>query len=305
MAVEEGTERVVVEGWPLPGIDADLAVIVVYMLASVVAIYLPIVDETVVRSALGLGMVLFVPGYALIAALFPGRKGMAGIERMALSFGLSIAVTPLIGLALNFTPFGIRLDPIVVSLSFFTLLCVVAARYRRRELKPEERFSIDFHGAYRDVRDELFPAGEVRLDRALTVILLLAILSSVAALACTIAVPGQGEKFTEFYVLGPDGKAENYPLSFTLDEPRTVIVGVVNHEYRNVTYDLVIAQNAGNGATQLFSDRLLLADNATWHRPIDLRPDQAGTNVEIQLLLYADGNMTSPYRDLHLRASVT
>jgi uncharacterized membrane protein len=305
MAVEEGTERVVVKGWTLPGIDADLAFIVAYTLASVVAIYLPVVNGTVARSALGLGMVFFVPGYALIAALFPGRKDLAGIERAALSFGLSIAVTPLIGLALNFTPFGIRLDPIVVCLSAFTLLCVVAARYRRSELKPEERFAVDFHRAHRDARDELFPAGEVRFDRALTVILLLAILSSVAVLAYTIAVPMQGEKFTEFYVLGPDGKAENYPLSFTLNESRTVIVGVVNHEYRDVTYDLIIAQNDSNGATQLFSDRLMLADNATWQRPIDLRPDHAGTNVEIQLLLYADGNMTAPYRDLHLWASVT
>src|SRR5699024_12451412 len=39
----------------------------------------------------------------------PRRAGsIDGIERVALSFGLSIAITPLIGLLLNFTPFGIR-----------------------------------------------------------------------------------------------------------------------------------------------------------------------------------------------------
>jgi len=66
-------------------------------------------------------MVLFLPGYALIAALFPSKNDLDGIERLALSFGLSIAVVPLIGLGLNFTPFGIRLVPIIVSLSVFTL----------------------------------------------------------------------------------------------------------------------------------------------------------------------------------------
>ena len=50
-----------------------------------------------VRIPLGLLMVLFVPGYALIAALFPRKDDLDGIERLALSFGLSIAVVPLIG----------------------------------------------------------------------------------------------------------------------------------------------------------------------------------------------------------------
>jgi len=34
------------------------------------------------------------------------REGIDGIERVALSFGLSIAIVPLIGLVLNFTPWG-------------------------------------------------------------------------------------------------------------------------------------------------------------------------------------------------------
>jgi len=33
-------------------------------------------------------------------------EGIDGIERVALSFGLSIAIVPLIGLVLNFTPWG-------------------------------------------------------------------------------------------------------------------------------------------------------------------------------------------------------
>ncbi len=210
-ADEKGRERIVVERWQWPGLDVDLIIIVAYTLIAVASIYLPVVNETVLRSALGLGMVLFVPGYALIAALFPGRGDIDAIERTALSFGLSIAVTPLIGLALNFTPWGIRLDPIVVCLTIFTLICAAVATYRRRELKPEERFFVDFGKTWRDARTELFPKGEGRLDRTLTVILLLSIIASVAVLAFVIAVPKQGETFTEFYVLGPDGKADNYP----------------------------------------------------------------------------------------------
>src|SRR5512147_965433 len=98
MAIEAGTEPIKVEGWRIPQIDVDLLIIVAYTLVTVASIYLPVLNETIIRSALGLGVVLFVPGYALIAALFPGKKDIDGIERTALSFGLSIAVTPLIGL---------------------------------------------------------------------------------------------------------------------------------------------------------------------------------------------------------------
>jgi uncharacterized membrane protein len=89
-------------------------------------------------------MVLFLPGYALIAALFPRKNDLDGIERLALSFGLSIAVVPLIGLGLNFTPFGIRLVPILVSLSVFTMAMLLIANLRRSQMSEEERFEVPF-----------------------------------------------------------------------------------------------------------------------------------------------------------------
>ena len=71
----------------------------------------------------------------MIAALFPKKDDLDGIERVALSFGLSIAVTPLIGLALNYTPYGIKLIPILISLSVFTILMVFIAYIRRRRVQ--------------------------------------------------------------------------------------------------------------------------------------------------------------------------
>jgi hypothetical protein len=73
------------------------------------------------RWSLGSVFVLFIPGYVTVEALFPKAKELDGIERFALSIGLSLALVPLIGLLLNYTPWGIRLDPIVVSLTMFSL----------------------------------------------------------------------------------------------------------------------------------------------------------------------------------------
>lgn len=48
-----------------------------------------------------------------------------------------------------------------------------------------------------------------------------------------VITPKEGEKFTEFYVLDPNGKASDYPTNLKVGEEGEVIIGVVNHEYAN------------------------------------------------------------------------
>jgi hypothetical protein len=52
------------------------------------------------------------------------------IERIALSIGLSVAIAPLVGLVLNYTPFGIRSESIFASLSLIIIL-LFAVYYSR------------------------------------------------------------------------------------------------------------------------------------------------------------------------------
>ena len=112
---------------PEHNIPKDLTLVILLTLSCILFVLIPPLNETPVRIILGLLLVLFLPGYSLIAALFPRRDDLDGIERIALSFGLSIAVVPLLGLALNYTPFGIRLLPILVVLSVFTVSLAVVA----------------------------------------------------------------------------------------------------------------------------------------------------------------------------------
>ena len=65
------------------------------------------------RNFLGLVFVLFLPGYTFIKALFPAHvpveassESLELIEIIALSFGMSLALVPIVGLLLNYTPWG-------------------------------------------------------------------------------------------------------------------------------------------------------------------------------------------------------
>jgi len=89
------------------------------------------------RWILGSVFVLFVPGYVTVQALFPRVEDLDGIERLMLSIGLSLALVPLIGLLLSYTPWGIRLDPIVISLTVFTVGLALGALFWRFRILGE------------------------------------------------------------------------------------------------------------------------------------------------------------------------
>lgn len=285
----------------LSNISSDLLAAILLALATLFFTLTSMGDISVVRIPLGLLMVLFVPGYTLIAALFPKMKDLDGIERVALSFGLSIAVVPLIGLGLNYTPWGIRLTPVVVSLAIFTLAMAGAAYLRRKSLPEEERFATNFRAATNSLKAEILADEKSRLDKALTIILVITIMLSIAALVYVIVTPKQGEKFTEFYILGPGGKAYDYPTSVLAGNESTVIVGVVNHEYALVNYSLQLGLNNST----ILKRELALEHNQTWERPVSYALNKTGDGQKLQFLLYKEGNFTAPYRDLHLWVNVS
>lgn len=82
------------------------------------------------RYVFGSVLVLFLPGYALIEALYPKRE-LDELTRFALSIGLSLALVPLTGLVLNYTPFGIRLLPVAISLAGLTVALLGLAIKRK------------------------------------------------------------------------------------------------------------------------------------------------------------------------------
>lgn len=83
------------------------------------------------RLVLGISLVLFIPGFTMVYALFNDDE-IDDIERVALSFGLSICIVVFDGLLLNYTPKGLSLDQIVISLSAISGIFTAIGYYRRK-----------------------------------------------------------------------------------------------------------------------------------------------------------------------------
>lgn len=245
------------------------------------------------RIFLGFFLTLFLPGYSFIAILFPKRNDLDGIERVALSFILSLAVVPLLGLILNFTPFGIRLVPILIVLTAFTISASLVAWFRRFKLPAEERFRIPFERLLK------INLGPNFLDKVLSIFLIASIIGSSATLVYVVVKPKTGERFTEFYLLGPNGTTFDYPIDLKIGEDGKVIIVIINHEYENVTYLLEINFNG----SLIHEEQVLLIKNEKWEIPLTFKATKKGENQKLNFLLYK-GQQIEAYRILHLWISI-
>lgn len=121
-------------------------IVVILTFATISAIFFVSEELTpllYLRQALGSIFVLYLPGYCLIEALFPERK-IDMIERIALAIGINLAVVSINGLILNYTPWGITLTSVTLSLALLTITFSTIAifrKYKMQSKKVEKLFS--------------------------------------------------------------------------------------------------------------------------------------------------------------------
>jgi uncharacterized membrane protein len=273
--------------------------IVAMALALVLVALVAFLPDTLLRQILGLVFVLFLPGYVATAALFPENEQIDAIERVALSFGLSIAIVPLIGLALNFTPFGIRLDPILASVSAFIIVAALVGWYRRMRLPMDERFAIviDF---------EMDWKGMPLVDRLLTVGIVVMLVASVVVLAWAVTTP------------------TDYPRNLTVGEDARVLISVKSYEHEPMNYTIVLVLTTVSdynftigqdsidwNDTHQLEPYVGIAQNFTlehleyYNQTFDFDVTTEG-EWKLQFLLYIDeqGFTQDSYREVHLWLNV-
>lgn len=95
-----------------------------------------------VRNILGAIFVVYLPGYVFIKTLFPvevpiktSKDDFDQIERFVLGVSMSLVVTPIVGLLLNYTPWGIGLVPMTFTLFVFSMFFSATAIIREHQAK--------------------------------------------------------------------------------------------------------------------------------------------------------------------------
>jgi len=321
-------------------LPADLAAVVVLTLSTVGAVLVPVVNTTPIRSVLAVPIVLFIPGYALVAALFPEgadaaseatvpdagdqntKGGISNMERVALSFGVSVALVSLIGLVLNLTPVGITLASVLLAVSGITLGLTYIAAYRRLQLPEADRLVVPYTIWLQSIK-EPFTNHDSRFDKTLSAITIVAVLLAVTTAGYAFAVPPQADAFTEFYIVTEDDDgelvADNYPTAFTVGESQPLVVGIGNHEHRTMEYSLIVELQEvtieNDSATVHESDELLrqqmtVSDEESVHEEVTIAPDREGEQLRLAFMLYKDEPPSEPtvdnaYRETHLWIDVS
>lgn len=320
----------------------DLGVLLVLLFLTYAVIFMPVIHESVLRTVVGLVFLLFVPGYALVSALFPEahtsasrltvidnasniiakNRSIDGIERIALSFGLSIALIPLFALLLTITGLGIGLVPVLLTSSIFIVMMIAVASFRRLQLPEQDRFRVPLRSWYESTRLAIESNRSRRT--ALNLVLALVILLSVSTLALAVVVPPDDERYTEFYILSEnedgDHVAANYSTGYQVGEPEILTFGFENYEGETVDYTVVIqlqeVASEGNDTTitnrseiKQFSETVANNERQIIERNLTFSDELTGSDLRLVFLLYDSPPPENPDREnakqsLHLWVDV-
>ena len=215
--------------------DWDLWSIIVGSLLLMGAILL--LPNSILPILLGIPFIIFFSGYSILLVLFPALKDLNIVERVAISFGLSIALFPVVGIGLNLSEIGAKLSSILLIISVITVVFGFIGLFRRNRRKDAYR-PIALRMALNQASSFAGLGGNKH--KIMSVVLVIAIILSVSGLVYLVSNPPPGQSFTEFYILGQDGNASGYPHKLVVGQTASVTLGIINHEQRQVNYTLEV-----------------------------------------------------------------
>lgn len=295
-------------------------ILIIDILSVLLIISIIFIPSTIAQVILGLPFLLFFPGYTLVAALFVKKEGMHNIERIALSVVISIAVVALIGFGLNYTSWGIRLVQVLYSITAFVFLMSAIALIRRAWILKTIKFTTEF--------SLILPkSGGNIFNKSVSIILIIAIFGALGALGYAMVTTKLGERFTEFYILGINGKAQDYPTEYIIDNGKVtrviysdgtldpisgsgkVTLGIVNHEQKTIIYS--VKMTIDDKQVNIYFDGTItdilgpidLQQGEKWENEIGIVPLHTGENQKVELLLFK-GTETTPEDSLRIWINV-
>lgn len=318
-------------------LPADVVGTVVAVVLATAVLRSPVAQWPAVRPLFGLPVLFFLPGYALVSALFPhrladtagGRLGtspggslLSTVQRigwrtrLVLAVGLSVALQPLVAVVLSVLGQQYTLASISTALGGVVALFAVVAVVRRNSLPSHERFRVPYRSLAGELADRLYrrPAPG---DAVLNVALAAVVLVSLGGVGYAMTVPNNAETFTSTTLLtrtsGGDLVASDYPE--TLDASgEEFVLRLENNEQARTSYT-VVGQlqrvRPGGAETQVRQRQTVLRTSTTldsgasWTRSHTVAPAIGGENLRLVYYVYRGEAPESPtvdsaYRHVHV-----
>lgn len=317
----------------------DLKLLLIALLLSVIFILIPPFNDVPVRILFAILVIFFVPGYAFISALFPGKIDLTIIERFTLSIGFSIVIMVFTGFIINLSKWEFREESITVSLMLFTFIFILITYFSRKRLPENEQFVFSYRvfinslNSNEDVDMAIEETKHQKLEdnkkfttksrkkvssinkytneyspqpkkemvppeiiKALIAALVISIIIAGAMFAYA-KVTEEKEAFTTLYILGPDGKAENYPETFSTSGTISINLGIENYEHEDVVY-VIQAKLDGD---VLKEKKIALEHEEKWEQNWTLTPVKNKVGEQkLEFALYKENVSESAYRTVHL-----
>jgi uncharacterized membrane protein len=272
------------------------------------------------RIILGLPFLLFFPGYSLLTAIFVKIEKIDRIEIILMSIVISIVVVALIGFGWNYIASGIKLESILYSLIAFIHITSSVAMMRRMKLITQFIRNRELHFRFPRWRDPLS-------QKFLSLLVAAFILLIIGLLSYVLTSPKNGEQFSEVYILGCNGQANNYPSEFIMENNQiirvqygdvnheifnrfgTITLGIVNHYQQNMTYSIALKINdepapiyyKGN-VLSLLKD-IEIQTSERWETEIGFAPQHIGDSQKVEIFVFkGDGSVLE--NSLHIWVNV-
>lgn len=293
-------------------VPVDLVFVVAFALL-VDALTIASIGWAPVRFVLGAIFLFVLPGYAVLAALYPGRpertaddagvvpqlaephEGLVFTERLAMAFGTSVALIPVTAVVLGLL--GVALTPTTIlgTLTVVVIGFAAIGSIRRARLAPDRRYAPFGHRATRS--DGGRTRGEYRGSTVLAAGLVLAVALAGGAFVYGIAAEPPGTEYTSASLLtsdtGGEFTASGYPTNATVGEPTEITLRVENHRQQPVNVTAVgYLEGAGtpdDGAVE--RDRVVTLEqripaNGRWNGTHEVTPTFAGEDLRLGYYLY-------------------
>jgi len=307
VTVSETARRVVRSTLSL--VPLDLVLVLVYVTFATAAVESG--AGSTVQFLVGVGLVLFAPGYTIVAALFPGRPrqradrpptsvlaltrphdGVLVRERLALAFGVSVLVLPLVAVALGAVGVSLTTSSVLAAVWAIVGVGAVVGTVRRLALPEGARFDLSTV-VQRAGTDSLLPDDSA--TALLTLGLCCMVVVALGAFSVAIAGPSQSMSYTSASLLttGQNGEpvASGYPANVSQGESVPLVVRVTNHHDTAANYTVVTRLQRVEGGTvqsgqRVWQGRQRIGVNETWTKNHTVTLRFAGQDLRLTYFVY-------------------